>query len=191
MNTTSPDTSVHVDVYRWAGQWGPFKVKILCGECTLTSDIIKDTLNKELDGISVELHIDEWLSNWWKPLSAGGWHAPIVLVDGKLVSQGKALNRGQFTEAVIQAHAGKTEIEGTVMFGKTNCDYCEKAKKLFEKHHIEYSYRDVVESPHALYEMLARVKPLIGSKTPITTPQIWLNGDYIGGGDDLENYFEK
>ena len=30
---------------------------------------------------------------WWKPLRRGGWHAPIVLVDGRLISQGHALNR--------------------------------------------------------------------------------------------------
>ncbi|MEL7487655.1 MAG: hypothetical protein AAGJ87_10635, partial [Pseudomonadota bacterium] len=35
------------------------------------------------------------------------------------------------------------------------------------------------------YEMLARVKPIIGEETPVTTPQIWLDGAYIGGADEL------
>ena len=42
-----------------------------------------------------------------------------------------------------------------------------------------------MKEPRALYEMLARVKPMIGSKTPITVPQIWLDGHYIGGADRL------
>jgi len=28
---------VQILLYRWAGKWGPFKVKIPCGECTLTA----------------------------------------------------------------------------------------------------------------------------------------------------------
>jgi glutaredoxin len=43
----------------------------------------------------------------------------------------------------------------------------------------------VVKDPRALYEMLARVKPLVGPSTPITVPQIWLDGSYIGGADEL------
>lgn len=34
-------------------------------------------------------------------------------------------------------------------------------------------------------EMLALVKPLIGAKTPITVPQIWIDGSYVGGADQL------
>ncbi len=186
MSDNNEQTAVKLDLYRWAGKWGPFKVNIPCGECALTTDIINDTLNNELDGIRVDLSIQDWLSNWWRPLPAGGWHAPIVLVDGKLVSQGVALNRGVLTEAIIAAHAKKTNLEGHVLFGKDNCKYCRTAKELLSHHGIEYIYHDVVKNPRALYDMLARVKPIVGPKTPITTPQIWLDGKYIGGADKLE-----
>ncbi|MEM8723872.1 MAG: glutaredoxin, partial [Cyanobacteria bacterium P01_G01_bin.39] len=39
---------VPITLFRWAGAWGPFKVKIPCGECTLTKDVILDTLQQEL-----------------------------------------------------------------------------------------------------------------------------------------------
>ncbi len=42
---------------------GPFKVKIPCGECTLTSDTIKDVLANELAGVPVELEVKDWLSH--------------------------------------------------------------------------------------------------------------------------------
>jgi len=29
-------TPVKLLLYRWGGKWGPLKVKIPCGECTLT-----------------------------------------------------------------------------------------------------------------------------------------------------------
>ncbi|NIQ96747.1 MAG: glutaredoxin, partial [Desulfuromonadales bacterium] len=56
---------------------------------------------------------------------------------------------------------------------------------------IDFTYHDVVDSPRALYEMLGRVKPIVGPKTPITVPQIWLDGEYIGGADQLEKILAR
>jgi glutaredoxin len=91
------------------------------------------------------------------------------------------------TEHVIREYAARTPIKGTVMFGKDNCTYCRMAKELFAEKSVDYHYRDVVKEPAALYEMLARVKPIVGPKTPITTPQIWVDGRYIGGYDALHD----
>lgn len=177
---------IKITIYRWAGQWGPFKISIPCGECALTADIVKDTLSKELADIPVTLDIRDWLSEWWKPLLAGAYQAPIVMVEGKVISQHVALNRGVLTEAVIEAHAAKSTITGTVIFGKPGCPYCVKAKELLDQAEIPYEYHDVIESPRALYEMLARAKQAKDfSRTPITTPQIWMDGKYVGGADDL------
>ena len=177
--------AVRVTLYRWAGQWGPFKVKIPCGECALTRDVIEDTFKTELAGIPVELDVREWLSEWWKPLPKGGWHAPIVFVEDKLISQGYALNRGVLTEAIIKAHVERSEIEGTHLFGKESCPHCHRAKSYLQEAGINFHYHDVVREPSALYEMIARVKPIVGPKTPITVPQIWIDGDYVGGADQL------
>lgn len=177
--------AVELILYRWAGSWGPFKVKIPCGECALTVDVIKDTLETELKGIPVNFIIREWLSEWWKPLMKGGWHAPIVIVGDKIVSQGHALNRGILTEAVIEEHVKLTEIKGNHLFGKETCPHCVRAKGYLKDANIEFNYQDVVKNPRALYEMISRVKPIVGPKTPITVPQIWLNGSYIGGADQL------
>ncbi|MEM7760191.1 MAG: glutaredoxin [Cyanobacteria bacterium P01_A01_bin.40] len=182
---------VPITLFRWAGAWGPFKVKIPCGECTLTKDVILDTLQQELAGIPVELEIREWLTEWWKPLLKGGWHAPIVMVEGKVISQGHALNRGLLTQAVIEAYASKAPIERSHLFGKESCPHCKQAKADLEEAGIQYTYHDVVRSPRALYEMLARVKPLIDPKTPVTVPQIWLGGKYIGGADRLNEFFHQ
>lgn len=185
--TTPPLT---VTVYRWAGAWGPFKVSIPCGECALTGDVIADTLDNELEGIPVRLEMLDWLSHWWKPLPKGGWHAPIVMVEGRIISQGKALNRGVLAQAVIEAHALRSEITRDVLFGKQNCPHCTRAKDYLDQAGIDYVYHDVVREPRALYEMLARVKPVIGLKTPVTVPQIWLNGAYVGGADELSEILQ-
>ncbi|MGF1461699.1 MAG: glutaredoxin domain-containing protein [Maricaulaceae bacterium] len=185
---TSP---IQITLFRWAGQWGPFKVNIPCGECALTLDVIKDVMETELAGIPVELEVLDWLSHWWKPLPKGGWHAPITLVEGKVVSQGAALNRGVLTEAVVKAWTQRSKREGTVVFGKKTCPHCVRAKGYLDEAGVVYEYSDVVKEPRALYEMVARVKEIIGDKTPVTVPQIWIDGEYIGGADALGDLLNR
>jgi glutaredoxin len=181
---------VDILVYRWAGQWGPFKVCIPCGECTLTGDIIVDAMANELAGIPVRFETRDWLSNWWQPLFKGGWHAPIVLVDGKIISQGAALNRGVLAEQVVKAWVGRATITGNHVFGKDRCGHCVRAKEMLDRAGIGYTYHDVIKNPCAVYEMVPRAKAEIGEKTPVTTPQIWLDGKYVGGADALQSALE-
>ncbi len=86
---------------------------------------------------------------------------------------------------VVEQYAQRTAITGNHVFGKETCPHCVRAKAHLDKAGIDYAYRDVVANPLDLYEMLARVKPIIGSKTPVTVPQIWISGDYVGGADQL------
>lgn len=181
---------ITITVYRWAGSWGPFKVNIPCGECALTKDVIEDTIESDLEGIPVKLIMRDWLSEWWKPFFKGGYHAPIVIVDDKIVSQGRALNRGVLTEAVIEAHANKSPVTENIVFGKESCPHCKDAKKYLTEASVPFKYYDVVKEPRALYEMLARVKPIIGAKTPVTVPQIWLDKKYVGGADQLSKHLK-
>ncbi|MFA0087735.1 glutaredoxin [Vibrio sp. E150_011] len=182
---------IKITLYRWAGSWGPFKVTIPCGECTLTKDILNDTFNTELAGIPVELEVKDWLSHWWEPLKAGAWHAPIIMVEGKVVSQGEALNRGVLVQSVIKEWTQRDELKGSIVFGKATCPYCVKAKQILDDAGIEYDYHDVVKDSAALYRMIPEVKAHIGEKTPVTVPQIWMDGEYIGGADQLEVWLSE
>ncbi|EGR1513912.1 glutaredoxin [Vibrio vulnificus] len=183
--------AIKITLYRWAGSWGPFKVNIPCGECTLTKDILTDTFANELNGIPVELEVKDWLSHWWQPLKLGAWHAPILVVEGKVVSQGEALNRGVLIQSVIKEWTKRDTLKGNIVFGKATCPYCVKAKQLLDAAGIDYQYHDVVKESAALYRMIPEVKAIIGEKTPVTVPQIWLDGSYIGGSDKLEVYLKE
>ena len=108
------------------------------------------------------------------------------MVEGRVISQGHALNRGILAEAVIQAYVKQSSISGNHIFGKATCPHCVGAKHALGGADIAYAYHDVVRDPRALYEMVARVKPNIGDRMPITVPQIWLDGQYVGGADALE-----
>lgn len=180
-----------ITIYRWGGDWGLFHIKIPCGECALTKDIVMDTLQHELLNLNVEVEIIDWLNFWWQPLLKGGWHAPIVMVEGNVISQGRALNRGQLTQAVIEANAKKVAITGNHVFGKSSCPHCIRAKNYLAKANIDYKYHDVIASPGALYTMLSYVKPLISPKQPVTVPQIWIDGHYIGGADELSKIIQQ
>ncbi|ELV8626429.1 glutaredoxin [Vibrio cidicii] len=182
---------IKITLYKWAGSWGPFKVNIPCGECTLTKDILTDTFANELADVPVELEVKDWLSHWWEPLKRGAWHAPILLVEGKVVSQGEALNRGVLVQSVIAEWSKRDTLKGNIVYGKATCPYCVKAKKRLDDAGIEYLYHDVVKESAALYRMIPEVKAIIGEKTPVTVPQIWLEGHYIGGYDQLQLWLEQ
>ncbi|MCY9873073.1 glutaredoxin domain-containing protein [Vibrio barjaei] len=182
---------IKITLYRWAGSWGPFKVNIPCGECTLTKDILNDTFKNELDGIPIELEVKDWLSHWWEPLKVGAWHAPILMVEGKVISQGEALNRGVLVQSVIQEWTKRDTLSGNIVYGKATCPYCVKAKQMLDDAGIPYTYSDVVKDSAALYRMIPEVKAHIGLKTPVTVPQIWLEDEYIGGADNLESWLSK
>ncbi|WP_436323625.1 glutaredoxin domain-containing protein [Vibrio cidicii] len=182
---------IKITLYKWAGSWGPFKVNIPCGECTLTKDILTDTFANELADVPVELEVKDWLSHWWEPLKRGAWHAPILLVEGKVVSQGEALNRGVLVQSVIAEWSKRDTLKGNIVYGKATCPYCVKAKKRLDEAGIEYLYHDVVKESAALYRMIPEVKAIIGEKTPVTVPQIWLEGHYIGGYDQLQLWLEQ
>lgn len=182
---------IKITLYKWAGSWGPFKVNIPCGECTLTKDILNDTFANELADVPVELEVKDWLSHWWEPLKLGAWHAPILVVEGKVVSQGEALNRGVLVQSVIAEWSKRDTLKGNIVYGKATCPYCVKAKKRLDDAGIEYLYHDVVKESAALYRMIPEVKAIIGEKTPVTVPQIWLEGHYIGGYDQLQLWLEQ
>lgn len=175
-------------VYKWAGRWGPFKVKVNCGECALTSDIINDMLQGDLQNADVEYGERDWLSHMFEAKFKGAHHAPAVLLNGKVISQGVAVNRGLIAEKIMEYNIQHFPLEGTHVFGKDNCGYCTRAKSAMDEAGIVYTYHDVVKNPAALYEMVTRTKQNIGGKTPVTTPQIWIDGKYVGGYDQLTEY---
>ena len=79
---------------------------------------------------------------------------------------------GQKVERVALA-----EEERTIIYGKSDCPYCEKAKEQLELLSIEYEYIDLNEIQKTAAEVTGR--------EVTTVPQIYLNGQYVGGYEDL------
>ena len=74
---------VLITQYKWAGNWGPFKIKSHCSDCDTTTAMLKSMMGKEFKGKPVTFEIKPWLNSWLKVLLQGAWHAPIVFVNGK------------------------------------------------------------------------------------------------------------
>lgn len=69
-----------------------------------------------------------------------------------------------------------------VIYSKTNCPYCIRAKTLLQQKGIEYEER-VIGEGYTKQQLLEAVP------NARTVPQIFLDGVLIGGFDDLQKKF--
>ena len=70
------------------------------------------------------------------------------------------------------------------IYTKSNCSYCEMAKKYFDSQNIEYSLHDV-ENVETFNELLNR------NPSARTMPQIFINDQLIGGYTDLIEWLKQ
>ncbi len=66
------------------------------------------------------------------------------------------------------------------MYTTSWCPYCERARALLERRHVEFEEIDVEARPEARAEMVARS----GRRT---VPQIFIGETHLGGCDDLHD----
>jgi len=59
------------------------------------------------------------------------------------------------------------------------CPYCARAKALLERKGVKYVNIDIIEDPSQREEMQSRA----GGRTSV--PQIFIDGEHIGGSDEL------
>jgi glutaredoxin 3 len=65
------------------------------------------------------------------------------------------------------------------MYATMWCPYCARARALFERKSVAFSEIDIGEQPERRPEMIRRA----GGRT--TVPQIFIDGEHIGGSDEL------
>lgn len=82
------------------------------------------------------------------------------------------------------------------IYTKTYCSYCTKAKSLLTQKGIEYTEYLIAtdnmnKTADTTHIFVTKEQLLERAPTAKTVPQIWLEGQYIGGYTDLEKYFNK
>lgn len=87
---TCEDCQFDITIYRFVGSQGFFSVpKKLCEECDFLVAMVKKTIEDLGIESKTQITIKPWFLWWWQPLSAHfAWHAPILIINGKLISQG-------------------------------------------------------------------------------------------------------
>jgi len=77
-----------------------------------------------------------------------------------------------------------TKTNQTVVWSKVQCPFCDMAKTLLKNKGIEFEERmiGVDWTREQLLESIPQAR---------TVPQIILNGEYIGGYDQLKTYFNQ
>lgn len=83
-----------ITVYPISGpQIGPISIPHrICEECDLTIRAVRGVVD-ELGRADIEVEIKPWLRHMLDALRRGGWHAPVVTIDGKVYSQGVVPDR--------------------------------------------------------------------------------------------------
>ena len=66
-----------------------------------------------------------------------------------------------------------------LMIGREGCSHCARARKLLEERGIPYD------------EVKATPRNLRAATGKTSTPQIFIDGKYIGGADELEKHLQK
>lgn len=70
-----------------------------------------------------------------------------------------------------------------IVWSKDNCSFCNKAKSLLEAKNIPFEERKIGSG--WTKEQLIEVVP-----NARTVPQIFINGEYVGGYTDLVDHFQ-
>ncbi|MBI2888102.1 MAG: hypothetical protein HYY02_12985 [Chloroflexi bacterium] len=100
--------SIRVVVYRVTGKQLFFTVPDrVCEECDLTVAIARRAVDKAGPGIA-ELTVKPWLNAFFEALLKGGWHPPVVTVEGRIVSQGVVPQQKAVEEAILEARNALT-----------------------------------------------------------------------------------
>ena len=71
-------------------------------------------------------------------------------------------------------------MHDVVIYTRSWCFYCRRAKALLERKGARYEEIDVESVPDLEREMVLRA----GGRT--TVPQIFIDGEHVGGSDDLQ-----
>jgi ribonucleoside-diphosphate reductase alpha chain len=93
----------------------------------------------------------------------------------------EAKSRAENVSEKVERVALQDDIRN-VIYGKKDCPFCAMAKEEMKLRGIQYDYVDLEEVGKTAAEVTGRkVK---------TVPQVYLEGEYIGGYDDLMKYFD-
>lgn len=76
----------------------------LCEECDLAVSLVREVVSS-VGANRVDVEVRPWLSNIFRALAIGGWHPPVVAVNGRVVDQGRVPEPDRIRRALDRALA--------------------------------------------------------------------------------------
>jgi hypothetical protein len=93
---------VRLTIYKVTGNQLFFKVPPrVCEECDILVNVTTRVVN-EINDNRVTVEVKPWLSSLRSSLKRGGWHPPVLLINGQLFSQGTVPNAKDLEQEIIQ-----------------------------------------------------------------------------------------
>ena len=103
-----------ITIYPITGrQLGPLSVPHrLCEECDLTIRLVRRVVDESRRD-DLEVEVNPWLRHMFDALRRGGWHAPVVTIDGKVFSQGIVPDANALRERLASAVPATDAVPAT------------------------------------------------------------------------------
>lgn len=94
--------NVRIIIYRVTGNQLFFKVpNRLCEECDILVNVTRRVVN-EINDNRITVEIKPWLSSLRSSLKRGGWHPPVLLINGQVFSQGIVPNAKDLERKILR-----------------------------------------------------------------------------------------
>lgn len=75
------------------------------------------------------------------------------------------------------------------VYGKQDCNYCKKALQLLQSEMLEFGYYDIL-ADQQVYKLMQDAVEKATGRFAETVPQIFVDGEYVGGYTELAASFE-
>ncbi len=108
--TDASTAATVVTVYPMTGRQLFFTVPhAVCEECDLTVRLVQRVAS---DLPEVEVRIKPWFNHLFDALRRGGWHPPVVTINGKIATQGVVPDEAELRDALGSASAARSATAG-------------------------------------------------------------------------------
>jgi hypothetical protein len=103
---------LEIAVYSIAGKQLWFHIPdSFCKECDLTIRTVENVVGDLDDPSQVRVRVRPWLRHLPETIRCGGWHPPVVSVNGKLFSQGIVPDAGALREEIEEYFNARNNTE--------------------------------------------------------------------------------
>lgn len=93
---------VRLTLYKYEGKKWFLKIRDGCEECDITETYLKNLVKRKRFKNKIDIRVYPWLDNIFSLLLKGGFHAPIVMINNRVFSQGIVPNFRKFEHAVYK-----------------------------------------------------------------------------------------